>query len=334
MDSRKTLSFYRYTEIENPQILKHELLSQWHQFQVLGRIYLSSEGINAQLSVPIEQLEAFQAHVRQLFPELAFKRALEESTNAFRKLKIKVRTKIVADGLDDHSFDVSDVGRHLSAQEFHSAMSARDTVVVDMRNHYECEVGHFDGAYLPQANTFREALPEVTSFLQGKEDHKILLYCTGGIRCEKASSWLRHKGFKDVNQLHGGIIDYAKQVRDEGLLSHYKGMNFVFDDRLGERVTEDVIASCHQCQTPWDHHTNCQNPGCNLLFIQCPQCDISFEGCCSYQCRDILKLPKQEQVRRQNELETAAPKFLRSRQRPDLPALLRQYLEQQSPETN
>ncbi|MFW7379920.1 MAG: rhodanese-related sulfurtransferase [Oligoflexus sp.] len=328
MNQRKTLSFYRYTPIVDPVAFKQQLQSEWLDFQVLGRCYLSTEGINAQVSVPLSLQTAFEAAVREHFPGIAFKRALEENMISFQKLKIKVRTKIVADGLDDTSFDVADVGRHLSAKEFHEAMNSEKTVVVDMRNHYECEVGHFDGAYLPKANTFREALPEVTEFLQDKKEHKILLYCTGGIRCEKASSWLRHQGFQDVNQLHGGIIDYAQQIQQEGLESRYKGMNFVFDDRLGERVTEDVIATCHQCQKPWDLHSNCQNPGCNLLFLQCPDCAEEFDSCCSYQCRDIYRLPKEEQVRWQNEKEKSSPKFLRSRQRPDLIALKHEYVNQ------
>lgn len=328
MTDRKTLSFYRYVSIEDPLQLYQELKTHWRSWHILGRTYISKEGINAQISVPLLHLDDFTQHIRQLFPDIPFKRALEERTNSFRKLKIKIREKIVADGLNDRDFDTSDVGSHLSAREFHEAMDQKRSIVVDMRNHYECEVGHFEGAYLPAASTFREALPEVAQYLKGKEDYKILLYCTGGIRCEKASAWLRHQGFKDVNQLHGGIIDYAHQIREEKLESRFKGVNFVFDDRLGERVTNDVLAVCHQCHTPWDQHSNCRNPGCNLLFIQCPQCANTFENCCSFECRDVTKLPKEEQVRWQNEREASSPKFLRSRQRPDLLKKNQQYLGQ------
>ena len=234
-------------KLKDPTLLRDRLRAEWECLGVLGRTYLAHEGINAQVSVPAEHLEAFQHHVRSIFPEIPFKIALEESDSAFAKLKIKVRSKLVADGLSDDAFDVTDVGTHLNAREFNAAMVQPGTIVVDMRNHYECEVGHFEGAILPDANTFREALPEVLERLADKKDRKILLYCTGGIRCEKASAWLKHHGFQDVNQLHGGIIDYARQAREEGLELKFFGKNFVFDQRMGERVTDHVVAHCHQC---------------------------------------------------------------------------------------
>jgi UPF0176 protein len=320
-----TLSFYRYAKIENPNVLRAQLHEQWFCLGVRGRTYVSREGINAQISVPEEHLDEFKALVRNEFPGIPFKQALEEKGESFKKLHIKVRDKIVADGLDDGSYDVTNVGTHLTAKEFNEAMESEHTVVVDMRNHYECEVGYFDGAYLPAANTFREALPEVKSYLEDKKDKKILLYCTGGIRCEKASAWLKHEGFNDVNQLHGGIISYAHQVKRDELQSHYKGVNFVFDKRVGERVTDDVLSECHQCGAADDTHTNCINPACNLLFIQCKSCQDDYEGCCSLQCRDMLQLPKEQQVQIQNELEKTYPKFLRSRMKVDLKKLRAMY---------
>ena len=323
---RHTMSFYRYVTITNPDILREKLWQEWSDLGVLGRIYLSREGINAQVSVPAESLSQFQALVWAEFPDMPFKFALAEEKDSFRKLILKVRQKIVADGLNDHSFDPSAVGKHLDADAFNQAMLHENTVVVDMRNHYECEVGHFQGAYLPKASTFRDALPEVTRFLEPHKDKKILLYCTGGIRCEKASAWLKHQGFEDVNQLHGGIIDYARQVKSKKLPSLFKGVNFVFDDRIGERVTHDVLSHCHQCGKVCDQHTNCVLPSCNLLFIQCETCKTEFENCCSFQCRDIFKLPRSEQIRIQNENERQFSKFVKSRRRPDLKKLKEDYL--------
>jgi UPF0176 protein len=320
-----TLSFYRYTRIENPQALRARLHEQWMELGVRGRIYVSHEGINAQISVPKEHCASFKQLVLEDFPDIPFKQALEEKGESFKKLHVKVRDKIVADGLEDGSYDVTNVGGHLSAKEFNEAMDSEQTVVVDMRNHYECEVGFFNGAYLPAANTFREALPEVKSFLEDKKDKKILLYCTGGIRCEKASAWLKHQGFNDVNQLHGGIISYARQVKLEKLKSNYKGVNFVFDKRVGERITDDVLSKCHQCGSSDDTHNNCINPSCNLLFIQCQSCRDEYQGCCSLQCRDMLELPKDQQVKIQNELEKKYPKFLRSRMKVDLKKLRKIY---------
>lgn len=298
---RTTLSFYRYVRIEDPEAMMQALRAAWEPWDVKGRTYVAQEGINAQVNVPTDLLDTFCAQVRSLFPEIPFKVALEEAGEAFCKLKIKVRKKLVADGLADDKFDASDVGRHLDAEAFHAALDQPGTLVVDLRNHYECEVGHFKGAILPEANTFRDALPEVLGKLQGQEERKILLYCTGGIRCEKASAYFRYKGFKDVNQLHGGIIDYAHQVADRGLQSRFVGKNFVFDQRMGERITPDIIAHCHQCSALCDTHTNCRFEGCNRLFLQCPACLEEYAGCCSRECQSILQKSKDERVQIQHE---------------------------------
>lgn len=300
---KTTLSFYRYVLIDNPEIFIKDLRDEWAPLGVLGRIYVAHEGINAQLSLPTEHLDTFQNLVLARFPGIPFKIAREEKDDAFLKLVIKVRPKVVADGLDDKDFDVTQVGRHLNAREFHEAMQDPGTVVVDLRNHYECEVGRFENALLPKANTFREALPEMLDALKGQEDKKLLLYCTGGIRCEKASAWFKYKGFKDVNQLHGGIIDYARQVEEEGLQSRYRGKNFVFDKRIAEAITDDVLATCHQCESPWDIHKNCRFEGCNRLFLQCPSCDTEFDGCCSKTCQEIMQKPKEERNILQQEWE-------------------------------
>lgn len=319
MEAQKTttLSFYRYARIEDPAALMEELRAAWLPLGVLGRTYLAGEGINAQISVPSENLEAFQEQVRSVFPGIPFKIALEEPSDSFLKLTIKVRKKLVADGLEDVSgFDSSQVGRHLDAEAFHAAID-RGSIVVDMRNHYECEVGRFENALVPEANTFREALPEMLEKLKGQEDKTLLLYCTGGIRCEKASAWFKFHGFRDVNQLHGGIIDYARQVNENNLKGRFVGKNFVFDKRMGERVSDEIIARCHQCGEPNDDHTNCGFDGCNRLFIQCPRCSAAYGGCCSETCLEIVQMPREDQVRIQKEWEEkAGPKYYRSRTRP------------------
>ncbi|MCX6131404.1 MAG: rhodanese-related sulfurtransferase [Proteobacteria bacterium] len=316
LTQKTTLSFYRYVTLADPQQMMAELRAIWEPMGVQGRIYLAQEGINAQVSLPTERLDEFCTQVRTVFPEIPFKIALEENAPAFAKLKIKVRKKLVADGLDDASFDASQVGNHLDAEAFHEAMAQEQTLVVDMRNHYECEVGHFKGAILPEANTFREALPEVLDRLRGQEERKILLYCTGGIRCEKASAWLRYKGFRDVNQLHGGIIDYAHQIQERKLPSQFIGKNFVFDQRMGERVTDEVIASCHQCGARCDDHTNCQFEACNRLFIQCAACREDFFACCSRNCQTLAQKAKEQRVKVQHQwAESMGPNHYLSRTR-------------------
>jgi UPF0176 protein len=316
---RTTLSFYRYVIINDPQAMRDQLFKDWASMGVLGRIYLAREGINAQLSLPTANKEAFRIYVDNIpaFNNVPFKIAVEDDGKSFYKLAIKVRHKIVADGLIDDAFDVTNVGNHLDAEAFNLALEDPETIVVDMRNHYESEVGHFQGAICPDADTFREELPIVIDELKDKKDKKILLYCTGGIRCEKASAYLKHHGFEDVNQLYGGIIDYARQIKEKGLPSKFIGKNFVFDERLGERITEDIISHCHQCGAPCDVHTNCANDDCHLLFIQCDKCKEAFKGCCSEKCVEIASLPIEEQRKiRKGRLKMDSLSVYKSRLRP------------------
>lgn len=323
---RKTLSFYRYVIIEDPVSLRDELYRLWAGLGVLGRVYIAHEGINAQISIPENQVDGFTAdlHGRPQFSGIPFKWAVEDDGKSFLKLIVRVKEKIVADGLTEDSFDVTNVGNHLTALEFNEAMEQPGTIVVDMRNHYESEVGKFTGAITPDADTFKEELPMVLDELKDRKDQKILMYCTGGIRCEKASAFLKHHGFTDVNQLHGGIIDYVRQVKAEGLESKFIGKNFVFDQRVGERITNDVIAQCHQCGAPCDNHTNCANDDCHLLFIQCDDCKAKFENCCTKKCQDIHNLPVEEQKKlRRGEKKEHSLAVYKSRLRPNLKEILK-----------
>tara|TARA_B100001142_G_scaffold327099_1_gene383967 strand:- start:837 stop:1889 length:1053 start_codon:yes stop_codon:yes gene_type:complete len=298
--NRKTVSFYRYVILDDPNKLRDELYSAWDKLDILGRIYLANEGINAQLSVPEYNWLAFKANVHEnkYLSDIPFKIAVEDDGRSFFKLTIKVRQQIVADGLAIDEYDVTNVGKHLTAEQWNQAMENGATVV-DMRNHYESEIGKFQAAICPDVETFKEELPKVKEILRGKEDKQILLYCTGGIRCEKASAYLKHHGFQDVNQLHGGIIDYARQLdQDVSLQNYYIGKNFVFDERRGERISEDVISNCHQCGSPFDTHVNCKNVNCNLLFLQCDDCKIKYENCCSVECIDIVRLPIEQQIKK------------------------------------
>ena len=294
-EERVTLSFYRYKQIPEPKALRDELFLNWSALKVLGRVYIAKEGINAQVSVPKDNVLKFKGAIESYFPAMTYREAVEEGAPSFSILAIKVKNKIVADGLEDFAFDSSDAGRHLSPQEWNDALGDKDTIVVDMRNHYESAVGHFEKAILPDADTFREELPMVRDMLAHKKEAKLLLYCTGGIRCEKASAYLKREGFADVNQLQGGIINYAHQVKELGLDCHYKGKNFVFDDRLGERITDDILTTCNICGTSCDDHTNCSNDVCHVLFIQCHKCQKELNGCCSKECKDFIALPHETQ---------------------------------------
>ena len=296
-EDRVTLSFYKYHQIPDPDKFRNDLYRAWKTLGVLGRIYIASEGINAQLSFPREQFEA----VRTSLDDTGFLKgvrlniAIEDDPKSFFVLHIKVKKKLVADGLRDIGFDASQSGQHLNAAEYNELSEKPGTVIVDMRNHYESEVGRFKNAICPDVDTFKDALPVVEKLLKNKEDENIIMYCTGGIRCEKASAWMKHLGFKKVFQLEGGIIEYARQVNAQGLENKFVGKNFVFDGRLGERISPEIISACHQCGKPCDTHTNCKNDGCHLLFIQCEACAEKYKGCCSAECAEVIALPAEQQ---------------------------------------
>jgi len=295
---RLTISFYKYAHIGNTSIFRNHLFIHWNELDMLGRIYVAHEGINAQLSVPATNFEAFKNHVDAIsfLENVRLNIAIEQDNKSFLKLKVKVRNKIVADGLNDETFDVTDKGIHVGAERFNELIEDADTVLVDMRNHYESEIGHFKNAVTPDVDTFRDSLDVIESDLADhKEDKKLVMYCTGGIRCEKASAYYKHKGFKQVYQLEGGIIDYARQVKKKGLENKFIGKNFVFDHRRGERISDDVISQCHQCGEPCDEHVNCANEACHLLFIQCESCTKKMNECCSDHCKEIHSLPFEEQ---------------------------------------
>ncbi|MDT0642125.1 rhodanese-related sulfurtransferase [Zunongwangia sp. F363] len=297
-EDRLTLSFYAYAKIGNPQLFRNHLFLAWDQMDVLGRIYVAHEGINAQLSVPAKNFDVFKKFIDEIYflENVRLNIAIEHDAKAFLKLKVKVRKKIVADGLNDASFDVTNRGIHVDAEKFNALLDDPDTVLVDMRNHYESEIGHFKGAITPDVDTFRDSLPIIEEDLKDyKEDKNLVMYCTGGIRCEKASAYYKHKGFKKVFQLEGGIIEYARQVEKQNLENKFLGKNFVFDHRRSERISEDVIAHCHQCGKACDTHVNCANEACHLLFIQCEECAMEMNNCCSEECMKINSLPFEEQ---------------------------------------
>jgi len=297
-ETRVTLSFYQYANIENPKSFRDQLYLDWNKLGVYGRIYIAEEGINGQISVPEANFDAFKENIYSIpfLNGIRLNIAIDDDGKSFYFLKIKICKKIVADGLNDTSFDVTKRGQALSAEAFNQLTASSDTIVVDMRNHYESEVGHFENAICPDVETFREALPQVEKMLQNEKDKPIIMYCTGGIRCEKASAYYLHKGFKKVYMVEGGIIEYARQCRKKGLPNKFIGKNFVFDERMGERIGKKIIARCHQCGQACDTHVNCANDACHLLFIQCKSCATKYHSCCSKKCAEFINLPKEQQV--------------------------------------
>lgn len=313
---RITISFYRYFKIEDPQQFRDELYKELFGLNVFGRIYVAHEGINAQISVPSLNFEALKNYLYSI-PELNGIRlniAVDDG-KSFWVLKVKLREKIVADGISDPDFDMSKKGKYVTARQMNELMNDPGTIVIDMRNHYEYEVGHFENAVEIPSDTFREQLPMAVDMMKENKERNIIMYCTGGIRCEKASAFMLHNGFKNVFHLEGGIINYAKEINQSGNESKFIGKNFVFDERLGERITGDIIAKCHQCGKPADTHVNCANNGCHLLFIQCEECKQKYEGCCSTECFDIIHLPAEEQKKLRQGIDKGRNVFNKSRSR-------------------
>lgn len=314
-EKRTTVSFYQYANIQNPALFRDHLFLLLDECEVFGRIYVASEGVNGQISVPERRYEDFVKALYSVdFLEgIRLNVAIEDDGKSFYKLIIKVKAKIVADGLDDETFDVTDKGIHLDAKSFNELTDQEDTVVVDMRNHYEHEVGHFKGAILPDVETFRESLPIIADMLDEHKDKNIVMYCTGGIRCEKASAYMKHRGYKNVHQVEGGIIEYSRQAEKLGIENKFIGKNFVFDERMGERISEEVIAKCHQCGAPCDDHVNCANDACHILFIQCKKCAAKYNHCCSNKCKEFNELPKEERDLLKASVEFNGTKFGKGR---------------------
>ena len=297
-EKRFTLSFYKYELIKNLEIFRNFLFVQFNSIDVLGRIYIANEGINAQLSLPAKNIYL----LKKILDEISFLKnvrlniAIEHDNQSFLKLKIKIRDKIVADGLGNDEYDLKNNGIHVNASEFNELLNDKNTIAIDMRNHYESEIGHFEGANLPDVDTFRESLPIINKkYSKHKRDKKILMYCTGGIRCEKASAYLMQNGYENVYQLEGGIIEYTRQVKSQDIQNKFIGKNFVFDNRRSERISQKIISKCHQCGSKCDDHVNCNNEACHLLFIQCEKCRIKYNGCCSADCEEIYQLPVDDQ---------------------------------------
>jgi UPF0176 protein len=312
---RITISFYCYFPIGDPAVFRDNLYKDLKGLEVLGRIYLAHEGINAQVSVPVAKLEALRAYLYAIkeLDGIRLNVAVDDDGKSFYVLDVKVRSKIVADGIKDPEFDMANRGKYVDAEQFNALTEDPNTIVIDMRNHYEYEVGHFENAIEVPSDTFREQLPMAAEMMKREAEKNIIMYCTGGIRCEKASAYMLHRGFKNVFHLEGGIIHYANQVKEKNLPNKFHGKNFVFDQRLGERITDEVIANCHQCGKPADTHVNCKNDACHLLFIQCEECGEKYEGCCSAECQQTIHLAIEEQKKLREGIDKGRNVFHKSK---------------------
>ncbi len=283
------LAYYKFIPIEDPllEVRRHKKFFEGRD--VTTRVYLSEEGVNGQMSGQMGDVESYMAWMKEdpRFSDMVFK-IHEVPENIFPRITVKYRKQLVA---LDEKVDPAEGGRHVSPEEWKKMLESGEYLLLDVRNDYEWQIGHFEGATLPPLKTFRE-FPEYAQKLSEEVDPsktKVMMYCTGGIRCELYSAMLKKKGFEEVYQLDGGVINYGLK---EGK-KHWKGKLFVFDDRLavdidGEK-SEPIAACCH-CGLPCDTYYNCANMDCNNLFISCSSCSEVYKGCCAFTCAEAPRL--------------------------------------------
>ncbi|KAG6623321.1 uncharacterized protein IUM83_06281 [Phytophthora cinnamomi] len=342
--------------------LRRRLLGGWKKLGVSGRIYLSPEGISGQLVLPRGNVKALAASFPQVFtdenmfygqllPPMGEQRVEDEDGQPFFKLTVRIRKQLVHDGFQGGPLDLKDSGNSLPPDQWHEKLKTRndtqdsDTLVLDVRNFYEHEIGRFDGATRIMVDTFRDTFDALDEILEkhekqhdGQKPKQVMMYCTGGIRCEKVGAYLtQYKGISNVQKLHGGIVNYMRFLKEqrqaaakararsvassggaqssgtgvEGVISLFKGKNFVFDQRCvgelteSEEVTADVLGKCFQCGEPCNHHTNCSNVMCGGLILQCQECAAILMGACSEDCKqefvkmNSMTMQKQKEYRRQ-----------------------------------
>lgn len=276
--------YYNFTEIADPETFCRTHKSWLKERGVKGRVYIGREGINGTLAGTPDQMESYMTWLRSLegFEKTGFK--IDEAEEIpFAKLVCKVRKEIVAIHMD--GLDPAEGGEYLEPDEWREVLeSEEDYALIDVRNNYESRIGHFEGAIQPDVNTFFE-FPDWLEQAEIPKDKKVLMYCTGGIRCEKFSVLMKKRGWKDVNQLHGGILRYAKEEGGK----YFRGKCFVFDDRLVVPVNKEnltPVATCEITGKPADSYINCANMECNRLFVCSEEGAQQMEGCCSEACRE------------------------------------------------
>ncbi|WP_456318240.1 oxygen-dependent tRNA uridine(34) hydroxylase TrhO [Priestia megaterium] len=283
----QVLLYYLYTPIENPEEFTDQHLAFCKELELKGRILIAAEGINGTVSGTVEQTDKYMETMKNdpRFEGIVFK-IDEADEHAFKKMHVRHRKELVTLRLEEDVNPLRVTGNYLSPKEFHQAMQDENTVVIDARNDYEYDLGHFRGAVRPDIRNFRE-LPEwIRDNKDQFEDKKILTYCTGGIRCEKFSGWLLEEGFEDVSQLHGGIVTYGKDPEVQGEL--WDGQCYVFDERISVQVNQKehvIVGKDHFTGEPCERYVNCANPECNKKILASEENEHKYLRACSHECR-------------------------------------------------
>lgn len=287
MSDYQVLLYYKYTTIDDPETFAKEHLAFCKEIGLKGRILVAEEGINGTVSGTTEATEKYKnaMHADPRFSDMVFK-IDEADKHAFKKMFVRPRKEIVSLHLEHDLSPLEVTGKYLEPEEFREALQDPETVVLDARNDYEYDLGHFRGAIRPDIKAFRELPNWVEENRDQFDGKKVVTYCTGGIRCEKFSGWLKTAGFDDVAQLHGGIATYGKDEKTKG--EFWDGMMYVFDERISvpiNRVDHTIVGKDHFDGTPCERYINCANPHCNKQILASEENDEKYLHSCSHECR-------------------------------------------------
>ncbi|UHA73414.1 oxygen-dependent tRNA uridine(34) hydroxylase TrhO [Paenibacillus sp. 481] len=289
MNEYRILLFYKYIPIPEAEAFAAEHLQYCKELGIKGRILIADEGINGTLSGTVEQTEQYMADMRNnpLFADMVYK--IDESEgHAFKKLFVRYKKELVTLRYNKELNPHTDGGQRLSPVEFYEYMQRDDVIILDGRNGYEYDLGHFQNAIRSDVDSFREFPEWIRENLADHKDKHVLTYCTGGVRCETLTAVLLNEGFKDVYQLDGGIVTYGKDPQTQG--RGFDGNCYVFDERISVRInqTEEniIVGKCHHCSEPTDRYINCEDDTCHLQHLCCDKCDAEFQGYCSTDCHE------------------------------------------------
>lgn len=278
-------SFYKYAKIEDPVEFQKEHQKYCDFLGIKGKVLVGKEGINGTVSGFLEQIERYEDKVKQLFKDIHFKRTISEQP-PFKKTIVRVRKEIVSSGL---KVNLKNTAKYISPKELKELLDKKEEVIIlDARNNYESKIGKFKNAITPDIEVFRE-FPKVVEDIKDLKNKKIVTYCTGGIRCEKASAYLKENGFNNVFQIEGGILNFIEQFPN----TYFEGRCFVFDDRISIPTGSKIdLTICELCHVSCSRYINCQNAKCNKFFICCEECSEPLKETCSKTCRGIIESKK------------------------------------------
>lgn len=284
---RINISLYKYFFIKNPEIIKNKIKYFFCKLKIFGRIYISCEGINIQANILRKYLKIFKEKIFMIHKDLKnvhINIGIDNSRMSFNTLRIKIKKNILSDGLNFRIWNKNFNSIYLDSEKVNDFLLNQKAVFIDIRNNYEHRIGHFKNAILMNTTVFREQLKKIFYYIHEYKKKKIVLYCTGGIRCEKTALWINDHGYKNVYQIKGGIIGYINDCIKKNNSIYFLGKIFVFDLRLREFCIKNILSSCDQCNRKSDYYVNCLNNKCNLLFIQCLFCSKIYQSFCSKKC--------------------------------------------------